>query len=147
MAEEPKRPDYLKPVEADKSYTPPPDAIDIDSLWLDPKLGDGLVDVHFHVIPVDKPKDFFRVHPDPDFRRRTEIYAHKTEGQIETTYYIAGPRCGGGGGSPALRSRHLHLPRRLAAAVADHVSARGRKGQHSLVERPVRGAQSQSTNG
>lgn len=71
MAEEPKRPDYLKPVEADKSYTPPPDAIDIDSLWLDPKLGDGLVDVHFHVIPVDKPKDFFRINPDPTFRRLT----------------------------------------------------------------------------
>ena len=27
------------------------------------------------------------------------------------------------GGGPALRSRHLHLPRRLSAAVADHVSA------------------------
>ena len=27
------------------------------------------------------------------------------------------------GGGPALRSRYLHLPRRLSAAVADHVSA------------------------
>ncbi len=58
---------------------------------MDPALGDGLTDTNWHTIPVDKPKDFFRVHPDPDYRRRTEIYAHKTEGQIETAYYILGP--------------------------------------------------------
>ena len=73
----------------------PSDASDIEALWLDPALGDGLTDTNWHTIPVDKPKDFFRVHPDPDYRRRTEIYAHKTEGQIETTYYILGPEMRG----------------------------------------------------
>ena len=58
-------------------------------------LGDGLADTSWQTIPVDKPKDFFRVHPDPDFRRRTEIYAHKTEGQIDTAYYILGPEMRG----------------------------------------------------
>ncbi len=74
----------------------PSDASDIEALWLDPALGDGLTDTTWHSIPVDKPKDFFRVHPDPDFRRRTEIYAHKTEGQIETAFYILGPEMRGG---------------------------------------------------
>jgi len=43
----------------------PNDASDIEALWLDPALGDGLTDTNWHTIPVDKPKDFFRVHPDP----------------------------------------------------------------------------------
>jgi hypothetical protein len=64
------------------------DAADINSLWLDPALGDGLVDVHYHSIPVGKPKDFFRVHPDPTYRRLVEIYVHKTEDQIEEETYI-----------------------------------------------------------
>ena len=58
----------------------PSDALDIEALWLDSALGDGLADTSWQTIPVDKPKDYFRVHPNPDFRRRTEIYAHKTEG-------------------------------------------------------------------
>jgi hypothetical protein len=66
----------------------PNDTADINSLWLDPALGDGLVDVHYHNIPVGKPKDFFRVHPDPAYRRLTEIYVHKIEGQIEEVTYI-----------------------------------------------------------
>jgi hypothetical protein len=36
------------------------DAADIEALWLDPALGDGIVDVHYHNIPVGKPRDFFR---------------------------------------------------------------------------------------
>jgi hypothetical protein len=67
---------------------PPDDAHDIDDLWLDPALGDGIVDAHWHTIPVDKPKDFFRVHPDPAYRRRTEMYTHKSEGAIEEEHYI-----------------------------------------------------------
>jgi len=35
---------------------PPEDASDIAALWLDPALGDGLVNVHYHNIPVGKPK-------------------------------------------------------------------------------------------
>ena len=74
---------------------PPPDALDVDSLWLDPALGDGLVDVHYHEIPVGKPRDFFRVNPDPAYRRLTEIYVHKIEGQVEeTTYIISKPMQG-----------------------------------------------------
>jgi hypothetical protein len=66
----------------------PSDAQDIESLWLDPKLGDGLADVHLHNIPIGKPKDFFRVCPDPAYRRLTEIYTHKIEGQIDEQNFI-----------------------------------------------------------
>ena len=79
-------------------FTPsqtPGDALDFEALFQDQALGDGLTETNWHTIPVDKPKDFFRVHPDPDYRRRTEIYAHKTEGQIETMYYILGPEMRG----------------------------------------------------
>src|SRR5262245_28771984 len=54
----------LKP----KKIEPPEDALDIDSLWLDPKLGDGLVDMHRYNIPMDKPRDYFRVISDPKYR-------------------------------------------------------------------------------
>ena len=40
------------PIPLKPKKTPPDDALDIDSLWLDPALGDGLVDVHYHDIPV-----------------------------------------------------------------------------------------------
>ena len=70
------------------NYKPPDDALDINSLWLDPALGDGLIDVHYHSIPVGKPKDYYRVNPDPAYRRLTEIYVHKVEGQVEETAYI-----------------------------------------------------------
>jgi hypothetical protein len=69
----------------------PSDALDIEALWLDPALGDGLTDISWSTIPIDKPKDFFRIHPDKDYRRRTEIYVHKIEGEIETQYYILAP--------------------------------------------------------
>ena len=67
---------------------PPADTEDINSLWLDSSLGDGLVDVRIHAVPVGKPKEFFRVHPHPDYRRLTEIYTHKTEGQIEEQHFL-----------------------------------------------------------
>jgi hypothetical protein len=69
----------------------PEDAQDFGSLWLDPALGDGIVDVHYHKVTVDKPKDFFRTHPDKDYRRRAEIYTHKPEGAIEEMHYILAP--------------------------------------------------------
>jgi hypothetical protein len=81
----------LKP----KKIEPAPDALDINSLWLDPALGDGLADVHHYHIPTGKPRDFFRVNPDPAYRRLTEIYTHKAEGQIdEQNYIIAAPMRG-----------------------------------------------------
>ena len=67
---------------------PPEDALDIAALWLDPALGDGLVNVHYHNIPVGKPRDFFRVNPDPLYRRLCEIYTHKVEGQVEDQHYV-----------------------------------------------------------
>jgi len=69
----------------------PSDASDFDSLWQDPKLGDGIVDVSYHSVPVGKPKDFFRTHPDPLYRRRTEIYTHKPEGAIDEQHFIVAP--------------------------------------------------------
>jgi hypothetical protein len=68
-----------------------PDAADIEALWLDPALGDGIVNVTYHNVPVGKPKDFFRTVPDPAYRRRTEIYTHKPEGAIDEENYIIAP--------------------------------------------------------
>src|SRR6516165_6312302 len=70
---------------------PPDDALDIDSLWLDPALGDGLVNVHYHTIPIGKPKNFFRICPDPAYRRLVELYAHKIEGQVDEAHFIIAP--------------------------------------------------------
>jgi hypothetical protein len=81
MSDEAKKP-RLRAVET------PSDGSDLDSLWLDSSLGDGITDVHYHEIPVGKPKDFFRTHPDKRFRRRTEIYTHKPEGAVEETHYL-----------------------------------------------------------
>jgi hypothetical protein len=73
--------------------TSPPvsDATDIESLWLDPALGDGIVDVTLHSVPVGKPRDFFRTVTDSSYRRRTEIYVHKPEGVIEEQTYVIAP--------------------------------------------------------
>ena len=87
--------DNIVPIGGNSSEPPqvgaPEDARDYESLWLDPALGDGIVDVHYHNVTVDKPKDFFRTHPDKDYRRRAEIYTHKPEGAIEEVHYILAP--------------------------------------------------------
>ena len=78
----------------EQAAVPPPapkDALDIESLWLDQTLGDGLTETAFHSVPIGKPRDFFRVIVDPTYRRRAEVYVHKPEGQIDTQYYILGP--------------------------------------------------------
>jgi hypothetical protein len=67
---------------------PVSDAGDFDDLWIDTGLSDGIVTPTVGSVPVDKPKTFFRVHPDIKFRRHTEIYAHKPEGAIGTQYYV-----------------------------------------------------------
>jgi hypothetical protein len=75
--------------------TPPiiPDAADIEALWLDQKLGDGITDGVYHNVPVGKPRNFFRTVKDPAYRRRTEIYVHKPEGDgaIDEQHYIVAP--------------------------------------------------------
>jgi hypothetical protein len=69
----------------------PSDLRDFASLWKDPGLGDGITTVGFHTIPVGKPKDFFRTHPQAAHRRQTEIYEHKPEGAIDSQSYILHP--------------------------------------------------------
>lgn len=69
----------------------PPDTTDIESLWFDPALGDGIVSSTFHVITVDKPKNYFRTVPDLAYRRRCEMYTHKVEGVVGETHYILAP--------------------------------------------------------
>jgi hypothetical protein len=77
------KPIPLKPV--------PPDATDFESLWIDPKLGDGIVTTFHNNVPVDKPKTFFRTHSDPAYRRRTEVYTHKIEGVVGEQHFIIAP--------------------------------------------------------
>jgi hypothetical protein len=71
------------------------DAADIESLWLDPKLGDGIVSSTYHTIAVGKPRDFFRTVPDPSYRRRGQIYIHKVEGIIDEQVYVIAPNMQG----------------------------------------------------
>ena len=94
-----KKPDEKKPDEKKpqllRSVALPPDALDFGSLWQDPALGDGITDTHFPTVPVDKPKDFFRTHPNKAYRRRCEIYTHKIEGVVGESHYIIGPKMQG----------------------------------------------------
>jgi hypothetical protein len=64
-------------------------------LFLDPGLGDGITDCCHHTVPIGRPRDFFRAHPDQAYRRRAEIYVHKPEGQIDAQTYIIGPNMRG----------------------------------------------------
>jgi hypothetical protein len=73
----------------------PSDGQDLADLWLDTKMGDGIVSSSINTVPVGKPKAFFRVHPDQAYRRRCEVFVHKNEGQIEETNYIVGPEMRG----------------------------------------------------
>jgi hypothetical protein len=68
---------------------------DIEELFDDPKLGDGISDAHWRSVPLGKPRNYFRVHPDPKYRRRAEIYVHKIEGEIGEEYYLLGPKMRG----------------------------------------------------
>ena len=70
-----------------KIVPPPDDALDLSGLWLDPSLGDGITETVRHSIPLGKPRDFFRVHPDPAFRRPIEVYRHRPEGVIDDEFF------------------------------------------------------------
>jgi hypothetical protein len=89
MAEEKRQP-KLEVIPTAKPAVPS-DATDFDDLWLDPGIGDGIVTSGYHSITVDKPKAFFRTHPHPTFRRRTEVYTHKPEGVIDKQHFIVAP--------------------------------------------------------
>ena len=79
----------LHSVSSDPAAAPiaPADAKDLDSLWLDAGLDDALVATSYHVVPIGKPKDFFRTAPG-SHRRRAVVYVHKQEGVIDTSFYI-----------------------------------------------------------
>jgi hypothetical protein len=49
--------------------TLPDDATDMEALWSDPLLGDGITDENMST-PVGKPPGFFRTHP---YRWRAEV--------------------------------------------------------------------------
>ena len=96
-------------------FAAPEDAKDLDFLWVDPGLGDGITTTNFHTVPVDKPKNFFRTHPDPAYRRRTEIYTHKVEGVIGEQHYIVAPAMRGRSKRRGRARSYRRLPRRYAA--------------------------------
>jgi hypothetical protein len=77
----------LKAVDNDPAAAPS-DAKDLESLWLDPGLGDGITGTQCHSVPVGRPRDFFRLHPDPGYRRQAEIYTHKPEGVIDEQHFV-----------------------------------------------------------
>ena len=66
----------------------PSDALDLSDLWLDPGLGDGITERSATASRSGKPRDYFRMHPDPAYRRLVEIYKHKTEDAIEEEYFV-----------------------------------------------------------
>lgn len=72
--------------------TPPDDALDFATLWLDPQLGDGITDTSYHSVPAGKPKDFFRTAPDAAYRRRCEIYTHTNRRARSTSSTISSRR-------------------------------------------------------
>src|SRR3954470_14467829 len=96
------------------------DAQDLDSLWIDTGLSDGITVTGSHAVTIDKPKTFYRTHPDINYRRRTWVYTHKVEGVIgEQHYIVAKPMRG-----LIENARALHISlRRLSqwgtAVVAD----------------------------
>ena len=79
--------DELKPI--------PDDASDFAKLFKEPGLGDGITDSNFTSISIGKPKEFFRTHSDPAYRRRTEILRFKPPGVIEESYYLIDPAMAG----------------------------------------------------
>jgi hypothetical protein len=90
MAEDTKKP--LRIVAAEQ--TPPNDASDIARLF-DSELGDAITETTLLSIAVNKPRDFFRTHPDKSYRPRTEMYTHKPEGVIDAQHYIIAPEMKG----------------------------------------------------
>ena len=66
----------------------PPDADDIAALWDEPGIGDPLTSEQVHSVPIGKPRDFFRTHPDVAYRQRCEIYCHKSENLIGEEFFL-----------------------------------------------------------
>jgi hypothetical protein len=66
---------------------PPADAMDLHGLVV-PSQDDPLTSTTIHHVPVGKPKSFFRVHPDPEYRKKFYIYTLKQEGVVGEQYFI-----------------------------------------------------------
>ena len=132
----------LKVVKSEPASTPTPsDALDIEALWSGSGAGGR---AHRYQLADDTRRQAEGLFPGSPGSRLPPPHRNlrpQDRGPDRDGVLHSGPEDARAvGGGPALRSRHLHLSRRLAAAVADHVSARRRKGQHGLVDRPVRGA-------
>ena len=86
-----------------------------------PRAGDGITETVRHSIPFGKPRDFFRLHPDPAYRRKVEIYRHKTEDAIEEEYFVFA-------GSMKGTLKRQRPTRSLCASIATALRASGRCG-------------------
>jgi hypothetical protein len=73
----------------------PPSGRDIAGLWVKTDIGDPLTEVRHHVIPIGKPKDFFRTHPSVEYRRRHDLFVYESENTIQKEYYLLGPEMQG----------------------------------------------------
>ena len=81
----------------EKSEKPPlvvEDVDDLSSLWIDTGVKDALTET-VTTVKLGKPKDFFRVHPSLEMRKRAEIVVVKTEGAFEDQIFIVGPKMWG----------------------------------------------------
>ena len=91
MTEKPK----LEVVDNPQSPTPR-DALDIEALFQDPALGDGLTDTNWHTIPVDKPKDFFESTRIPTTGAVPKSTPTRPKARSKRRITFWGPRCGDG---------------------------------------------------
>ena len=74
--------------EATRAYKPPVDAMDLRGLVVPDSGDDPLTKTTIHHVPVDKPKTFFRVHPDPAYRKKFFVYKLKLEGVVGEQHFI-----------------------------------------------------------
>jgi hypothetical protein len=87
-AEKPEDPPKRK---ASNGAAVPDDAHDIAAAWLPTGLDDPLAETGLLSVPLGRPRDFFRTHPDPSHRVRAEIFEHKVAEMIGSTFYLIGP--------------------------------------------------------
>jgi hypothetical protein len=66
------------------------DAADIGGLFISGG-GDPITEQAILSVPIGKPREFFRTHPDPACRRHVHIYIHEPEGTVEKQFFIVSP--------------------------------------------------------
>jgi hypothetical protein len=73
----------------------PADANDLAALLRrEPDRQDPLTVVRHHEVPLGAPRDFFRTHPDLDYRMVREVYVPKSENAMKI-FHLVGPRVQG----------------------------------------------------